>query len=287
MKHLKDFFAFAEEREAIRQRKEAGEPWPWTKDEVLQRAFFCNIYREDDKTTKWFRNSARDWVAEHKMVALTACVLFRWFNKIETGEQILPWLRGETLTEPGSDLWRERLLAMVNGHAARGHAVFGAGYIISSPLGDRKIDWAVNCTTKTVRNAPRILAACTSLESAWDALQKEQGLGPFMSYEIVTDLRHTSVLRNAPDIMSWANPGPGCMRGLGWVTLGCSGRGIFKRNREGVQNMLKLMREIRDASDGYAWQARWEMREVEHVLCEFDKYRRVQRGDRPKRWYRK
>jgi hypothetical protein len=42
----------------------------------------------------------------------------------------------------------------------------------------------------------------------------QEGLGPFLAYEIVTDLRFTALLENAPDIMTWANPGPGAKRGI-------------------------------------------------------------------------
>ena len=46
------FFNFCKERESIRLKRENREPAPWTKDEVLQKGRFLNIFREDDRVTK-------------------------------------------------------------------------------------------------------------------------------------------------------------------------------------------------------------------------------------------
>ena len=58
----------------------------------------------------------------------------------------------------------------------------------------------------------------SSLEDTWNKLRDYPYMGPFMAYEVVTDLRHTHLLENATDIMTWANPGPGAMRGLNRLT---------------------------------------------------------------------
>ena len=49
---IKTFFKFCRERELIRQKRERGEPAPWSKDPIFQRARFLNVFREDDKVTK-------------------------------------------------------------------------------------------------------------------------------------------------------------------------------------------------------------------------------------------
>ena len=35
-----------------------------------------------------------------------------------------------------------------------------------------------------------------------------------MAYEVVTDLNYTKILQNVDDKMTWANAGPGAVRGL-------------------------------------------------------------------------
>ena len=44
------------EREQIRLRKEVQKnPPPWTNDPILQQFKFCQVFREDDRTTRWFK----------------------------------------------------------------------------------------------------------------------------------------------------------------------------------------------------------------------------------------
>ena len=78
-----------EERERIRRVKEEDkqEP-PWTRDPILQEFKFCQVYREDDRTTRWFREHIREPL-RNKPEVLMATVIFRFFNLIETGHTLL------------------------------------------------------------------------------------------------------------------------------------------------------------------------------------------------------
>jgi hypothetical protein len=49
---VRAFFDWCVEREAIRVRREAGQPPPWSHDPVFQKGRFLNVFREDDKGTK-------------------------------------------------------------------------------------------------------------------------------------------------------------------------------------------------------------------------------------------
>jgi hypothetical protein len=133
------------------------------------------------------------------------------------------------------------------------------------------------------------------LQQAHEWLSRFPYFGPFHSYEIVTDLRHTALLERAPDVMLWANPGPGCRRGMNRV-LGRPKKTPFERGvhwslAAGHGEIQKYMRELLAHSQNpdlwpREWPA-WEMREVEHTLCEFDKYERVRLGEgRPRGVYR-
>jgi hypothetical protein len=98
-----------------------------------------------------------------------------------------------------------------------------------------------------------------------------------MAYEIVTDLQHTpGFLDRAPDIMTWANAGPGAIRGLNRI----HGRPLEQQHPK--QKTNEEMREILQASqDPTNWPAdwpSWDMRTVEHTGCEWDKYERLRLG---------
>ena len=103
-----------------------------------------------------------------------------------------------------------------------------------------------------------------------------------MAYEVASDLRHTRYLRNAPDIMTWANLGPGSKRGINRVLGEPLGASVSDQLAQEV--FLSLLEYLQSN-----WPNDWpalEMREVEHSLCEFDKYMRVKLGQgRPRAKY--
>ena len=57
---MKNFWEFVGERESIRLQKEAGEPGPWTNDEVLRVNHFTNVNRNDDRGTKLLFEKIKD-----------------------------------------------------------------------------------------------------------------------------------------------------------------------------------------------------------------------------------
>lgn len=268
---LTDFLTFAIEREKIRLKKEAGQPAPWTEDPELQRGYFCNVFREDDRTTRWFREHIRDHVSGGQ--AIFACTVFRWFNLPAAGEVLIPHLR---------DKWRP-LLALRE--MEKLPSVVSGAYMVKSPKGMGKAE-GILAVADQIRPAAMELGEKRwfTMESLHAELLKFPFVGRFIAYEIVTDLRHTDVLRDATDIMTWASAGPGCARGLNWLT----GRGFRYGPEKYQQQMLECMREIlEEVNRCWVFNRPWEMREVEHVLCEYDKYKRLQSGARPKRYYRR
>ena len=100
----------------------------------------------------------------------------------------------------------------------------------------------------------------------------------FMAYEIVSDLRWTKVLCEAKDVLTWANPGVGARRGLNRLygrlfDKGCSAEQCLSEMRE----IFPVLKDVWEAQGIEEW-GHLEMREIEHSLCEFDKYERVRLG---------
>jgi hypothetical protein len=96
-------------------------------------------------------------------------------------------------------------------------------------------------------------------------------IGRFIGYEYACDLRYTKILRDAKDVLYWANMGPGAKRGINRI-LGLDKNSPLRPDEANV-----YMRELLTVSGDYLadWMPSLEMREIEHTLCEFDKYERV------------
>jgi hypothetical protein len=268
------FFALARERYRMRERRlqepliaggNAPFTGPWSDDPVLAAYRFCNVHREHDKTTEWFRVKIRDGLRTHPGNDVVATVGFRWFNRIETAEHILDMLQGG---EWDSDLVRRRLQGV-------SPLVTGA-YMIKTPTGKTKLEGIIWCMEQLLAGGfiERLVSGPDkTLEEAHAILVEAPFLGPFMAYEVVSDLRHTTLLQRATDITTWANPGPGCARGLGWVLYG--NPDVFDRHKADECKVMLYHMGVLLAQTKTHWPdawPRWEMREVEHWLCEYAKW---------------
>lgn len=290
MQGAERFFAYARARYELMLTKELdlaltdGAGAPWTDDPILAAYRFCNVFREDDRVTRWFKDNIREPLGDDGYRQFLAAVVFRWFNKIETGELLKPLLLGTWDTEEARRLLKARV--------ASGHTILGAAYMIKSPPGLDKVDGLLQCISAVEPECGVMAYACddtTELKAVHEVLCGFPYLGAFMAYEIVTDLRHTSLLNEAPDIMTWASAGPGAARGLCRV----QGLPLGTLRYQGPRDQQTLIAGMRcllaQSLDPAFWPddwPRWEMRDVEHTLCEFDKYERARLGEgAPKQKY--
>jgi hypothetical protein len=260
------------EREKIRLLKEGGAEPPWTDDPILQNFKFCQVFREDDRTTRWFAKHIREPLSNSPNV-LMATVIFRWFNLIETGrtliehDLLLNWDRKKAIEEiTKQPKW-----------------ITGA-YIIKTPNSMDKVTGVAECISHMWQDRNYLIDTLgedwmnkeSSLEKTWTMLRDYPYMGPFMAYEVVTDLRWTHFLEHAEDRLTWANAGPGAMRGLNRLT----GRDLgFSRRSHDWNKEMNDLYEIMTEKEPRIWFNRkdlpYEMREIEGGLCEFDKYSRI------------
>jgi len=262
------FFYWIEERHAIFLRRQQGKPKPWTTDPILRDYKFTNPFRENDRGTVWLREN---FLEPHRdddphLVAFNIA-WYRMFNWWGTGA-LLGWrTRWDT----------EEVKYTLNKAFSEGKQVFTGAHIVFSPPGFPKIEaitdvcmalWVL-CTRKSdiLPNVVDIARSERELQAVFNLLTTVHCVGGFMAYEMVTDMRHTKLLEDATDIMTWANPGPGARRGLQRL-------GLPSKGDAAIREIEKLMIK----GNNY-WLCpsglRVEMRDIEHSLCEFDKYCRV------------
>ena len=260
------FFYYINERHKIFIKRHLGDPFPWTDDEILQTYSFCNVFRELDKVTLWIRENWREPYADHPNLPF-AMAMARQIN----------W--PETLEELGfPEHWNpERIKAIMQGRMNRKEKVYTGAYMLTGTLGGTKVEQTIDkILTPLYENPPPIHH--NSLQNTWAEYLPYAGFSGFMAYEVVTDLRHTKYLDKAEDIMTWANAGPGAKRGLNRI----HGRPleqsikIDQLNKE-MKDLLDISGEVADTLDPSVPDL--EMREIEHCLCEYDKYERVRLGE--------
>lgn len=296
---VEQYFAFLRERQSIFLKKGYGLARPWTDDPILDHFKFCCVFREDDRTTRWFRENVREPMTK-RIEVLLATVVFRWFNRIEIGELIF-----KRFDKEGKSAWTHYLITgdasyidrVVRQEFPKGPWVTGA-YLLTTPKGMDKL--AGMCNNLEVFCKARVdgmdwadmafsiagFPGKYTLEEVWEWLKQFSFQGAFTAYEVVTDLRHTTLLNRAPDINTWANAGPGAQRGLARL----HGRPLdsIVKGKQAVAEMVSLLQLSKETkywpnSGSYP---PFELREIEHGLCETDKYLRVVNGQgRPRSIY--
>lgn len=258
------FWYWISERHAIYLRRLQGKPKPWTTDPILRDCKFTNPFREHDRGTVWLReNFLQPHREDDPQLVLFNVSWYRMFNWWKTGE-LLGWQTDWPITYV-----KEKLTYQL----AQGHQVFTGAHIIRSEFGRPKIDSIVDVCSNiwSMKDHLVTIARNTrSLQNTFEHLLTIPYIGPFMAYEIVTDLRHTRVLEDATDMYSWANPGPGAKRGLERLGL------EWKPDAKAIEAMQGLL--ARSRANLPEWVPDLEMRDIEHSLCEVDKMCRVKFG---------
>jgi cation transport regulator ChaC len=268
------FWAWITERHRIYLKKQAGDPPPWTEDKIMQSFRFCNVFRELDTVTIWLRENWRDPYADSEQLWIAMC-LARQINWPETLAEV-------GFPRDGYDA--KSIQRALEARKKRGEKVYTGAYMISAPSGDYR------GMAKPEYTAEIVVGALWRARAGFDALfaggrqptmqevhswlRGFRGWGDFMAYEVVTDLRHTRYLRNAPDINTWAVAGPGAIRGLHRL----HGRPYTKSlsQEQACEEMRELLALSRTSLPDFI--PPLELREIEHSLCETDKWLRVEAG---------
>lgn len=277
---------------------------PLTDDPVMREYRFCNVFRELDRVTVWIRENIREpfdiggngWKggpngsSPHPFLFFMLAIA-RYINWPPT----LAMLMSDGKAWPYREDWNPADMATaLEAYAATGAKVYTGAYMIRAESDPRKewYSWSKHRYISEIvigrlwRDMGHwinggILDSEAGLEDVWKQFQHPEyiGWGPFMAYEVVTDLRHTSLLRGARDIESWANAGPGAIRGLNRL----HGRPLASSIP--AAQATAEMRELLDFARAPGAFPYWfpsddlEMRDVEHSLCETDKWLRVKSGE--------
>jgi len=255
---LSTFWYWINERHRIWCKRNEGKPKPWTKDVILRQYKFTNAFRELDRGTLVLRKFLLPILDPTAIVRNLCC--YRYFNHPENATfgpvynlgTYIGWLRARK---------------------AAGLQLFTGAYMTAGAAGEDKLSTYHRALEQSWDDAPRIVKLCElkSMEVIFDHMLDWFIVGKFVAYELVCDLRFTPLLENATDKLTWSSVGPGARRGLGRLGL--------PMRLESMVDLLQMSHEenclekhVRDAPVPF------ELREIEHSLCEFDKYERVRTG---------
>ena len=268
---LADFFYWINERHQIYVNRKRGEPWPWTGDQILQQYKFTNCFRQLDTGTVALRKMIyEEWAGtnEPPWLLMYNIIWYRMFN----------WV--------GNIKWMDSHHALVSHICRRANLqekVFTSAHLTWGEPGRPKHHTTLDTLGQVWDEAVALVDYAEThhtMQAMFERLRERyKGIGDFIAYEIVCDLRFTKLLAS-PDRYTWANLGPGCKRGLQRLGLPVKLGGLIYLYAMalGDSSALGYPAEPWLAPHVLGDESPFELREIEHSLCEFDKYQRVATG---------
>jgi len=265
-------WAWIREREQIRIRKEDRRlPPPWTTDPILATYRFCCVRREDDRVTRWIAQHVRRAFADHPLLWLMLCLC----RQINWPETIAELIAAEGAWPSHESFAPSRLGEALNARRDRGEKIYTGAYMISAPAtkgADKQAYIAGTVIGDLWRRREEFRPPFRSLRHTHELIRASNGWGAFMAYQAVVDMRFTHLLDRAPDVHTWAAAGPGTIRGLHRLHGRPITRGLSQAQ---ALDEMRAIYEIAQSETGVAL----DFSDVPNVLCETDKYLRVQAGE--------
>ena len=256
--NVKDLAYWINERWAVRQRRAAGLPAPWSGDAVFRTVRFCNVHREDDRVTRWVRlNWNRPTDPAWRFVVAR---MINWPDSL-----------GTVMDCDTPEEMKHGLLA----YEAAGRKVFTSAYTIST-CGRKmnKLDYVFDHVVRAVHGG--VAPDYTTLESAAADLQWVDGLGSFLTGQVLADMKNTDghPLQRAADWWTFSLPGPGSLRGLSWFWHG-------RPTGETAAGYAESIADCRALVDPHIHPdvPRISDQDFQNCLCEFSKWCKVTYAD--------
>lgn len=237
-------------------------------DPIINTKFFCSVIRDDDRTSR----EAKAFIVSRPDAAQLSRT-FRYLNWVPSFVEVAPHLHSYA-----------DALACLSARQARGEKIFSTAYKICPPHGGIWSLPAVARMMTRLYNCPHPLASPSGRSTAQRLIDYEAG--PFLAYQVMQDMRWATGPYN--DEMTWAYFGPGALRGLARLTdtYGAN-KSVAQRAKEQDRNSSKslamppgqtpMLLDLLEQARGI--EPRMNMFELEHNLCEWDKFCRVATGE--------
>ncbi|MCA1701922.1 MAG: hypothetical protein LC808_01070 [Actinobacteria bacterium] len=266
------FWRFAFERQEIFQRRVSGQSAPWSDDDILCTYKFTNAYRASDRASQYLIRQVIYQGEQTPAELFFRIVLFKLFNRIETWETLVANYGSPHLSSYSFEAYDDVLSQMLQ----RGEPIYSAAYIMP-PIAifghERKHQNHLRLLEAMLEDrVPETVTEAPDMRCVFEILRSYPGIGPFLAYQLATDLNY-SVLTNFSE-RDFVVPGPGARRGLRkcFADLGDLGE-------EDTIRWLADSQEEEFNKRGLGFRSLWgralQLIDVQNLLCEVDKYARV------------
>lgn len=281
-----EYISFATERHRIWERRVAGEPAPWTEDEILRTHKFTNAFRFLDYGSQFVINELMEPDLPWEEY-LFRCFLYRHTGSVPAWEYLQLMLGEYPTIENAGDVleaWREyrgegvpknRTPTRKNPQGgtwlAYPRTVFTGAYLVFPQSSERGTDKLESIMALALRlfDGGEILyhwRKAKTQQQRFNALRCNKGVADFMSMQILTDFGYSTEFREDDFVV----PGPGAIKGA--AALGLPAKDAIEWSRTVV-------------TEPHAYGRPLSRMDHQNLLCEFSKYVRFSRTKTPGKAY--
>lgn len=261
------FLDTAVERHRIYLKKETHiDNKPWTNDPIFQNYFFCNVHRWRDKCTRWIINHVVPLVNEN-IDNWPLIILYRFISTYEVFKHIeyhndIDDIEGVYNYLKNLHDFEETIF---NGCFLRNPRIKGGW------TNTYKVPFHIIEEIKENKVGINGALSFNSLENLTLWFTQFSATSGFMGYEYSCDFEYTKWF-SPTDKYTWCNKGPGAQKGLSWLIYGNS---YMKFTLKEWDLYTKQLFHFMTERFGKEFPNEViSMREVEHWMCEFQKYKK-------------
>lgn len=262
----------AAERQRIFRARLRSEREPLTEDAVLRSFKFTNAYRASDRTSQYLirhviYDRKRSWRDTFARV-----LLFKLFNRIETWEVVR-----DQVGEVTAGTFDVEAIAVVLGHELhRGKRIYSAAYIMPSAQAFGRQHKHENhlrlLSAMLDEHVDTKIQVARSMHEAFDILVTYPSIGPFLGYQLITDLNYSADLQFQED--EFVVPGPGALDGLAKCFSDPGDLSPADVIRWTMETQEQQFRERGIAFEDL-WDRPLQLIDCQNLYCEVDKYARA------------
>jgi len=270
------YWRFAAERQRVFMKRCAGEPQPWTKDDIIGAHRFTNVYRASDRVSQYLISRVIYEGPQAIDEVFFRTLLFKIFNRIDTWEYLNEQLGPPSVTRFSVDAYARSMDAAMDAK----RKLYSAAYIMPSPAfgNARKHRNHLELLAKMLREGlPSKITKAASLKHVFELLVEQPSLGDFLAFQFAIDLNYSEIVDFSE--MDFVVAGPGARDGISKCfsdTDGCTEAEVIEivaKIADSEFDRLKL--PFHKLGGARALQ----LIDCQNVFCELSKYARVKHPD--------
>lgn len=267
------YWRFAAERQNIFFKRFNQEAFPWTKDNILAKHKFTNVYRAADRVSQYLIKNVIYKGSQSPEEVFFRTILFKIFNRISTWEFLEAELKEINYKDYSFPRYEKLLSELLNNKIP----IYSAAYIMASGRStfghERKHQNHLKLIELMLKERiPYKLQQSKNMSEAYNLLHSYPSIGNFLAYQYATDINYSTITNFSE--MEFVKAGPGAKDGIA--------KCFEDFGDYSFEDIIKLMADNQEAEFERLeldfktlWGRKLQLIDCQNVFCEVDKYSRI------------